>query len=243
MKRMMKLIAAVLVIAAALCLCACNKQETPAVSGNGEMATYTVTVKSAGGLPLEKVAVSVYADSSLSDLKGYDETDEKGVATIELEGGIDYAITLSGCPKGYDVQDSYTFSGAKTEITLKSSVVMGESLGDTTLKLGDIMYDFTVTTPDGEKIVLSDLLKEKKMVLLNFWYTSCSWCVTEFPFMEEAYQMYKDDVAIVAVDPLGETDDAIKAFPTNYNLNLSFPLAACPPPGQTPLVFPAIPPL
>ena len=46
--------------------------------------------------------------------------------------------------------------------------------------------------------------------------------------MEEAYQMYKDDVGIVAVDPLGESDEAIAAFPVNYSLSLSFPLAACP---------------
>ena len=232
MRNLKKLIAAVLVIAVCLCLCvtlgACNKEESSSGNGTGEKATYTVAVKSAGGLPLEKVAVSVYADSSMSDLKGYDETDEKGVATIELESGANYAISLSGYPKGYAVEQSYSFSGTKAEIVLTSSVVQGESLGDTTMGLGDIMYDFTVTTPDGEKIVLSELLKEKKMVLLNFWYTSCSWCVTEFPYMEEAYQMYKDDVAIVAVDPLGETDDAIKAFPTNYNLNLTFPLAACP---------------
>ena len=232
MRNMKKLFAAVLVIAVCLCLCvalgACNKEGVSSAGGTGEMATYTVTVKSAGGLPLEKVAVSAYADSSLSDLKGYDETDEKGVATIQLEKGIDYAIALSGYPKGYAVESSYSFSGEKAEIVLTSSVVQGESLGDTTMKLGDIMYDFTVTTPDGTKVTLSELLKEKKMVLMNFWYTSCSWCVTEFPYMEEAYQMYKDDVAIVAVNPLNEGDDAIKAFPTNYNLNLTFPLAACP---------------
>lgn len=232
MRNYKKLFTAILAVAVCLCLCvalgACNKEGTSVATGNGEMATYTVTVKSAGGLPLEKVAVSVYADGSLSDLKGYDETDEKGVATIELENGINYAITLSGCPKGYELKDSYSFSGTKAEIVLTSSVVQGENLGDTTLGLGDIMYDFTVTTPDGTKVVLSELLKEKKMVLLNFWYTSCSWCVTEFPFMEEAYQLYKDDVAIVAVDPLGESDDAIKAFPANYNLELTFPLAGCP---------------
>ena len=232
MRNLKKLFAALLATAACLCLCvalgACNKENTSSGNGAGEKTTYTVTVKSAGGLPLEKVAVSVYADSSLSDLKGYDETDEKGVATIELETGVNYAISLSGYSKGYAVQDSYSFNGTKADIVLTSSVVQGESLGDTTMGLGDIMYDFTVTTPDGTKVTLSELLKEKKMVLLNFWYTSCSWCVTEFPFMEEAYQMYKDDVAIVAVNPLGESDDAIKAFPTNYNLNLTFPLAACP---------------
>ena len=233
MKSVKKLLVVALSVALCLCLCvvlgACNKETVaPAPTGTGEVATYTVTVKSAGGLPLEKVAVSVYADNSLTDLKGYDETDENGKATIELEKGINYAISLSGCPKGYKVEDSYSFSGTETELSLTSEVIKDGNLADTTLAVGDIMYDFTVTTPDGAKVTLSELLQEKKMVLLNFWYTSCSWCVTEFPYMEEAYQMYKDDVAIVAVDPLGETDDAIKAFPTNYNLNLTFPLAACP---------------
>ena len=233
MKSVKKLLVVAFSVALCLCLCvvlgACNKETVaPAPAGTGEVATYTVTVKSAGGLPLEKVAVSVYADNSLTDLKGYDETDENGKATIELEKGINYAISLSGCPKGYKVEDSYSFSGTETELSLTSEVIKDGNLADTTLAVGDIMYDFTVTTPDGAKVTLSELLQEKKMVLLNFWYTSCSWCVTEFPYMEEAYQMYKDDVAIVAVDPLGETDDAIKAFPTNYNLNLTFPLAACP---------------
>ena len=94
-------------------------------------------------------------------------------------------------------------------------LITNEDLSSAQLKLGDVMYDFSVTTPDGEKITLSKLLQEKKMVLLNFWYTTCSWCVTEFPYMEQAYQQYKDDVAIIGLNPLGETDAAIKAFPAN----------------------------
>ncbi|MBQ8358540.1 MAG: redoxin domain-containing protein [Oscillospiraceae bacterium] len=232
MSKMKKILSLILVIAVVLSMCAalsaCKKENGSDETGSGEAGNYTVTVKSAGGMPLEGVAVSVYADDSLSDLKGYDETDENGAASIELDGSSNYAITLSGAPKGYAVEDFYRFEGTKAEIALTSSLITGESLGDTTLKLGDVMYDFTVTTPDGTKVILSEMLKEKKMVLLNFWYTGCSWCVTEFPFMEQAYQQYIDDVGIVAVDPLGETDAAIAAFPTNYNLSLSFPLAACP---------------
>jgi len=232
MSRMKKILAMILAVATVLCMCAglagCNNKEGTAETVNGEAGTYTVTVKSAGGLPLKGVAVSVFADDALTDMKGYAETNEDGVATMELDGKNKYAITLSTVPKGYAVEKSYSFNGTKADITLTSSVIKDGNLADTTLGLGDIMYDFTVTTPGGEKVTLSEMLEEKKMVLLNFWYTSCSWCVTEFPFMEEAYQMYKDDVGIVAVDPLGETDDAIAAFPVNYSLNLSFPLAACP---------------
>ena len=231
MKNWKKQIVALLAVILCIALCACGQEEAPAqtAGGNGssQAAEYTITVKSAGGLPLEKVAVSAYADNSLTDLKGYDETDDKGKAEMKLDSNK-YVLALSGLPKGYKPETTYAISGNEIEIVVESSVVADENLADVQLGLGDIMYDFTVTTPDGEKVVLSELLKEKKMVLLNFWYTSCSWCVTEFPYMEEAYQLYKDDVAIVAVDPLGETDDAIKAFPVNYNLNLTFPLASCP---------------
>ena len=223
------LLAVALVFALSAVLTGCGKEEqTDVQSGGGKTATYTVTVKSAGGMPLEKVAVSVYADDTLADLKGYNETNDKGEATIELPESGNYAISLSGVPKGYAVEKVYRFNGTSATLELTSSVVTGESLGDVQLGLGDIMYDFTVTTPDGEKVTLSEMLQEKKMVLVNFWYTSCSWCVTEFPYMEQAYQQYKDTVGIVAVDPLGESDEAIKAFPGNNGLELSFPLAACP---------------
>ena len=197
-------------------------------TGNGETTDYTVSLKTAGGMAMAGIDVYVYADSSLSDMKTFGQTDDQGMVSFSLPQSSAYAIVLSGVPKGYDLKDSYSFSGTTAVITLTSTLITGEDLSSATLKLGDVMYDFTVTTPDGEKITLSEMLKEKKMVLINFWYTSCSWCVTEFPYMEQAYQQYKDEVGIVAVDPLGETDAAIKAFPTNYSLSLSFPLAACP---------------
>ena len=232
MIRMKKLLAIFLVLATMLTmsvsLAGCGKEDETSATGSGVAGTYTVTVETAGGMPMQGIAVSVFADDTLADMKAYNETDEKGTVSMELDGQDPYAITLSSVPKGYAVEDVYHFDGTSLKIVLTSSVVTGENMGDVTLGLGDIMYDFTVTTPDGTKVTLSEMLKEKKMVLVNFWYTSCSWCVTEFPFMEEAYQMYKDDVGIVAVDPLGEADEAIAAFPANYGLSLSFPLAACP---------------
>ena len=194
----------------------------------GTNANYTVTVKTAGGMCMENIGVSVFADETMTDLKGYGQTNASGVATIELPQGGNYFIQLSGQPKGYEMQKYYSFSGNTANIVLKSSLVKGESLGDTRLGLGDVMYDFTVTTPAGEKVTLSEMLETKKMVLLNFWYTTCTWCVTEFPYMEEAYQQYQDDVGIIAVNYTGEPDSDIANFPANYGLSLSFPLASCP---------------
>ena len=203
-----------------------NNPQNTAPAGN--MVDHTVTVKSAGGMALEGVAVSVFTDEAMTNLQGYSQTDADGLATISLPDGGQYYIGLSGLPKGYALEKSYSFSGTAANITVSSSLVMGENLGEVTLGLGDVMYDFTVTAPDGTQITLSEMLKEKDMVLLNFWYTSCSWCVTEFPFMEKAYQMYQEDVGIIALDPLGESNEAIASFPAAMGLELSFPLTACP---------------
>ena len=200
-------------------------------SGDSDSSTggnYTVSVKTFGGMPMSGVDVYVYTDSSLSEMKDARKTDDNGLVSFTLPAGKDYAVTLENVPKGYDKKASYSFSGNTANIILKSSLITGEDLSTMSMKLGDVMPDFTVTTPDGEKVTLSKMLEEKDMVLINFWYTTCSWCVTEFPYMEQAYQQYKDKVGIVAVNPLGESNEAIKAFPGNYSLDLSFPLAACP---------------
>ena len=227
MNRFKKLLSMLLVIAMMISFAACGggetAVETEAVSA--ETGTYTVNVSSRGGMQLEGVDVYIYADSSLSDLKQYGETNAEGVATFTMEKSSDYAIVLSGAPNGYEVDASYAFNGSSANIRLNSSVIQGENLAGATLGLGDVMYDFTVTTPDGEVVNLSKMLEEKKMVLLNFWYTTCTYCVAEFPYMEDAYQQYIDDVGIIAVNPF-EEDPAISSFQAQYGL--TFPMAKCP---------------
>ncbi len=229
MKNMKKLIVMLTVLALFATMAAgCNLGGNNDGKVDGPAAEHKVAVRTAGGMAMEGVAVSAYTDEALSNLQGYGQTNADGIASISLPEGNTYYISLSGVPKGYDLKPFYTVDSTTATITLTSSLVMGENLGETTLGVGDVMYDFTVTTPDGVAITLSEVLKEKKMALLNFWYTGCSWCVTEFPFMEKAYQLYQDSVAVIALDPLGESNEAIAAFPSSQGLSLSFPLAACP---------------
>src|SRR4030042_7109610 len=80
----------------------------------------------------------------------------------------------------------------------------------------------TFTTLEGKPIVLADL--RGKVVLVNFWATSCPGCIKEMPGMVETYKQYKDrGFEIVAV--------AMRYDPPNYVANfvqtrqLPFPVA------------------
>ena len=227
-----KLLSVILVFAMALSMAAmvagCKKEDgSTDCTGAGTSSTvgnYTVSIKTKGGMALDGIDVYVYADSTLSDLKGFGQTDENGYVTISLPISSNYAITLSGVPKGYAVDTSYAFTGNTASIVLESSLIAGESLSGAKLNLGDVMYDFSVTTPDGKTVTLSEVLKEKEVVVLNYWYTTCSACITEFPYMQEAYEMYEDSVGIIAIDPM-DPAASIATFQSTYEL--TFTMAPC----------------
>ncbi|MBQ7330719.1 MAG: TlpA family protein disulfide reductase [Oscillospiraceae bacterium] len=229
MKIFKRLLAMILAVLMVMSMAACSKQDATDGTGqggaDGEKGNYSVSVKSKGGMPMAELDVYVYADNSLADLKDYGKTNADGKVSFNLPKKDGYAVVVSGAPKGYDVKEYYSFSGAAANITLTSSLIKGESLSGATLGLGDVMYDFTVTNADGKEVTLSNMLKEKDVVLLNFWYTTCSWCITEFPIMEEAYQMYKDDVGIIALDPL---DAEALIPPFQKDMQLTFDMASCP---------------
>ena len=80
----------------------------------------------------------------------------------------------------------------------------------------------TFTTLEGKPVALNEL--RGKIVLVNFWATSCPGCVKEMPDLVETYKQYKDrGFEIVAV--------AMSYDPPNYVANfaktrqLPFPVA------------------
>ena len=227
-KKILAFLACAMVLTTGAAMTACGNNNGAGEStevANEAKVSYSVSVETRGGMAMSDVEVYVYADDTLADLKHYVTTDEQGQASFELAESEAYAITLAGIPDGYDVAASYAFSGNKATIVLTSSLIKDEDIATATLGVGDVMYDFSVNTADGEKFVLSEVLAEKEMVLLNFWYTTCSWCMEEFPVMAEAYQQYSEDVAIIALDPL-DGEDAVKSFAAGVDYGFEF--AACP---------------
>ena len=235
LKRTVTLLLSVCMIASllvGLVGCGDNNQNDPGsstpnpsnVPGTDQTVTYDVSIKSFTGILLSDVDVYIYADSSLSDLKTLGKTDANGFVSFSLPQSNEYAIELRGLPKGYNTERYYTFVNNTALITLSTSIVKEDLPSNVTLKAGDVMYDLSVTTPDGETVTISEILKEKDAVLLNFWYINCPNCTLEFPFMQQAYEMYKEDIEIIAISPFDKDLD-IKEYQKSNNL--SFKMATC----------------
>ena len=189
--------------------------------------TYTITV-SANGAPLANLPVYVYnyADGEIGyEIIAYAVTDKDGKAAFTLLEDS-YAVKIdNGLPDGYEAEDYYIFD-KDIEINLTSKIPPDTGLAGVSYSLGSIMHDFTVTTIDGETFTLSEVLKEKKAVVLNFWYTECGFCQMEFPFIQNAYEKYSDDIAVLALNPPsinGDTIFDIKQY--RDNMGLTFDVA------------------
>lgn len=117
------------------------------------------------------------------------------------------------------VTGTITACGGGNEVELLSE----DELDGVTFKRGDVFADMTVTTPDGTTYKISEILKEKKAVVLNFWYINCGPCQMEFPYMQDAYEAYKEDLEILALNPYDGTDETVAEFQKKYEL--TFPMA------------------
>ena len=143
--------------------------DTTATAPDVNKIPYTVEVVSEGGLKIKDVTVLIYSDATLTVMNGYAKTDENGIASFSLPADITtYHAVLTDVSEGYELADSYPLSGSETKITLSSAIITDSSISGVRYKLGDIMHDFTVKTTDGETFTLSEALKTKKAVLINF---------------------------------------------------------------------------
>lgn len=107
-------------------------------------------------------------------------------------------------------------------IAILAVCLSGISYASDIYRTGDKIADFTVTTYDGEEINLYGLLEEKDMVLINIWATWCGPCRSEFPHMQQAYEMYSDSVEIVALScEATDTDEVLADFAGEMGLTFS----------------------
>lgn len=172
---------------------------------------YTIYVKSLGGLGLADVTVTV-TDNGKKIAEG--ATDKDGKFSFAADKGV-YDVAVTNLPLGYTLTGSNykTSKDDKTlTITASSSVITSESIpSGKVYKVGDVAYDFTILDltdrTNTKEYTLSEVLAEKKMVLLNFWNTGCGPCVSEMPALELAYRDYQDEAEVFAINVSGITGD------------------------------------
>ncbi len=191
------------------------------------------TVQSVGGARLEGVTVTLFKDGQpVGEPK---LTNANGIAAFGVEIA-DYEYEISTLPNGYyfaDPADARGRTNGEKKIRLSyPSKVTKEPMTDRMYRQGDIFFDFTIEDAvTGTNYTLSQILADKKMVLINFWNTSCSPCVGEMPSLNIAYKQYQNDVEVLAVSSiLGSWDSevAVRNFASRYTGDnaLAFPLFA-----------------
>ncbi len=74
---------------------------------------------------------------------------------------------------------------------------------------GKVLKDYTFTSvkSDRSTVTLSDLYQDYRVVLISFFYVGCQYCEAELPPILEAYEEYRDEMAIVFLNINDDTID------------------------------------
>jgi peroxiredoxin len=77
-------------------------------------------------------------------------------------------------------------------------------------EVGKLAPDFTLTTLDGKQVSLSQF--RGKIVMVNFWQSSCSNCRDEMPYLQAIYEKWpRDGLEILAIS-VGEKAAFVQSF-------------------------------
>lgn len=186
--------------------------------------TVCIYLKDSSNTPVPGVKVDIYIGDGLSAHAGSTVSDGSGVVRFSLGTHTgSYKLVLSGIPGGYTARtDSYTFKADSGAIVLDTvPVIKPDDHSKAAYKVGATMGDFTITDVDGRTYQLSELLKSKKLVILNFWYYTCVPCKAEFPYFDEVYRKYGNEIELLAMNHF-DSEEQIRKL--RDEMGLSFPV-------------------
>ncbi len=95
----------------------------------------------------------------------------------------------------------------KEEKKMMTQMPMQENSSDL---IGKSAPDFKMIDINGNTI-LSENTKGK-VVVLNFWFTTCKPCISEIPELNEVYEKYKKDTNVVFASITFDKQDKVKSF-------------------------------
>ncbi|MDE7100594.1 MAG: redoxin domain-containing protein, partial [Anaeroplasmataceae bacterium] len=188
---------------------------------------YVVTVKGVSGKPLSGFIVYFTnpLDSSFNVTPKM--TDGKGEAKFSLDPD-NYLVRIEAENGWYFDEDETSYVTTVTKdsrnvsVECFSKLIEDENPGLVTA--GSPAYDFTVKTVDGKEWNLKEQLETYDLVVLNFWYTTCTYCLLEFPYLNDAWNDYQDKVALIGLNN-GSDDTTQDVIGFQESQGLDFPLA------------------
>ena len=185
---------------------------------------FNIVVKNLIDVKFDEVTVSLKQNGNVI---GSADTNADGVATINAPQGVyDIVVEEVDLPLGYFVErNAYKTDGSLTDfdVVCKSEVIYGEAPRDLIYNIGDIVYDFSFKNTEGKTVSLYNVLQTKKMALINVWATWCGPCKYEFPFLEEAYKEYSEDVSVLAIS-YSDSNSEIRSY--KNSMGLTFDMGA-----------------
>ncbi|MBQ8896820.1 MAG: redoxin domain-containing protein [Clostridia bacterium] len=220
-----------LALCALLSLSSCNSFLRSLFSGKetteteGPKQQYIIRVVTAGGMPLEHIYVSVYDNTEAKNLVANGITDSEGFYRFSAKQSDNYIAELKGFSSlgGYVPESYYSIKSKDNEFAVKTELIEGP-VKDAMLGLGDVAFDFEITDSSGATHKASEILKTKKALVLNFWFENCGPCKMEFPYMQEAYNGFKDKLEILALNPLDSNQQGVEKYAES--MSLTFPMAS-----------------
>lgn len=87
--------------------------------------------------------------------------------------------------------------------------------------VGQMYTDFSLATPDGGTLALSDLVGKTDYVLVDFWASWCGPCIRSFPELKAFYQKHKGSKLAIYGVSLDDTDANWRSAIATYKLEWS----------------------
>lgn len=209
-----------------------SDNSSPAVSAE---YAYKITIQNEQGVTIEGVTVKLFDGDTEIAAKNTDADGNAIFKPSDVSKAGAYKIRVFGVAAGYGVDENSVTDatlGTQRTLTIKplGKLLDGAPEKGSFYKTGDVLHDFSITDVNGNTYTLSELLKEKDAVVLNFWFVSCGPCRAEFPYMNAAYNSalaedtslsYSDKIEILAISVKDSASD-VASF--KYNMELLFPM-------------------
>jgi thiol-disulfide isomerase/thioredoxin len=138
-----------------------------------------------------------------------------GLATTACCDGVD---GNGNEPNGNEPNGYVPNEGEPDLVNGHGVIIDCEEYGGSEFKQLDPAPVFTFEDAAGSTFSLSDF--QGKAVMLNFWTTTCGWCVVEMPFIQQVYDEWPDDDVVILTIDIGESAETVATFLQDNGISL-----------------------